>query len=317
MNDFWDRYDQDPSSIDNIYEREFGEELNPLNQLYQDDDDNDPFQSMHDNYNQQRYSQTQLDPQELISHSNSHSQTFLNAQLHSQSTVPIQHTNQDKNLQHESNALNGKNFELAKSKSSLQQIEMVNPVTTCFARVALIFGIILIISLSSNQGFSFILRLRLLSDEWKQCLLYIWLDNIDMSWLDLVIFVIFFLCFLFCFYFFSNRNFSIHISCWESPVTACFTARVATGIGIGFLFLFNIQRFDTYYQSRLRQYLIFLTNTGLECFFEFIICFMCYFCEIFLFWFCFYFFKLCNSIAFRITIWIYRKKIFGRGIKDR
>ena len=45
MTEWWDRYDHYPSSIDNIYEREFGEALNPLNQLYQDDDDdNDPLQ---------------------------------------------------------------------------------------------------------------------------------------------------------------------------------------------------------------------------------------------------------------------------------
>ena len=309
MDDFWGRYHDDPGALDDIYEREFGEDLNPLNQEFDDDDDeNDPFFQLHHNYNHQNPdSQTQLvqDSQSLNSHSQLHSQTFSQTQSHSQSLTPIQNTNINKQIQqNEKNGFNGKNFQIFKLKSSLQQIEVVNPVI-----VALIFGIILFISLSSNEDFSFIWRLRLISEEWKQCLLYIWLDNTDMM-IYLVIFVFLILCF-----FVFIRIFSINFFCWEYPVTTCFLTRAATGIGIGLTIYFFIQLNGVYHQYRLR-FNFNLANTGLECFYDLFICFMCFACEKFCFLFCFYLARLCKSIFFRITKWINRKK-FGRGIKDR
>ena len=153
MNDWWDRYDFDPSNLDNIYEREFGDDSNPLNQLYEDDDDeSDPHYQIH--HNQQTInSQTQLtqDSQHSISHSNSYFQTHSQSQSHLQSTTTIQNTNNNQLQQNEKLELNCKNFKLAKLIMLLQQMDMVNPVTSCLmAIVALIFGICWIISMYGN-----------------------------------------------------------------------------------------------------------------------------------------------------------------------
>ena len=93
MNDWWDRYDHDPSTLDNIYEREFADDLNPFNQLYDDDDDeNDPVHQIHYNHNHEPIiSQTQS--QFFNSQSDSHTQTYPQAQLHSQSLIQIHKNN--------------------------------------------------------------------------------------------------------------------------------------------------------------------------------------------------------------------------------
>ena len=48
MDEFWDPFN-DPSMLDNTYEREFGEDVNFLNQEYDDDDDDedDPLYQIH------------------------------------------------------------------------------------------------------------------------------------------------------------------------------------------------------------------------------------------------------------------------------
>ena len=319
MDDFWGRYHDDPGALDDIYEREFGDDLNPLNQEFDDDDDeNDPFYQIH-NYNHvSRSPQTQSQS----SNSLATSQTNLCSQSHIQPTTIIQNTDTNTNInyidnsqQNEENGFKHKNFKNTKSNSSLQQMDMVNRIITCFASLALIFGIISIISLSSDEVFSFIYRLIVISEKWNSCLLYIWLNNINMR-IDLVIFVFFVLCFfLFCFYFYFFR-FSICTFCWANPMTTCFITRVATGIGIGLFVFFIIQHIDIAYQYRLRLDLKFCTNTWLECLYELFICFMCFACEKFCFSLCFYFKKLCNSIFVGKTRWR-SGKIFERGIKDR
>ena len=176
-------------------------------------------------------------------------------------------------------------------------MDMVYPVTSCLmAIVALIFGIYYCKSMDNEVGISSNWR-PIAGGRCDPSLSDIWIINMELIYY-LVIFV-FALFFVYCFYFYF---FSINNFCWTYRLQSCFIAVLATGIGIGLLFY---QQYGNYYNYLSLMPKLKGTNTWLECFFELFLLYMCYFCEIFSFWFCFYIRKLCK----RITYWVgYKKK---------
>ena len=322
MDDFWDRFN-DPSLLDNTYEREFGEDENPLDLQYDDDDDDDddPF-TLHAHYRQN--SQTQLSNSSMISsldghQTNSAEQTDSQAQVQSQLQTPSQRHLQsilalkkyfleqiaDQEREKLKSQSDSHSHSQAQLQTHLQSSENINIQRQIqdkdknknfkFAKlihllkqidmgnpviVALIFGICIIISLSSNQDSS-IMGLRLSFNEIQRkmelVINYTWLSNIDIN-NDLVIFIFF--LFLFCLFIF---------------VLKFLTKHMAICIGLFFLLVF-------YFSTNIMEYLFDL--------------FICYFCEVISYLFCFYFMRLCKFIWFRLARWINRITRWG-GIKNR
>ena len=137
---------------------------NHLNQLYDDDDDHDPFHQSH--HKQQQFnSQTQsIQQSQSNSHLYSHSQIYSHSQLHTQSYS--QTTNQIQISQNDGKEIN-KNFEFAKPFYLFKQIDRKNPVTCCLMTiVALIFGVCLIIPLYGDLLSSIMILRLLFSRRW-------------------------------------------------------------------------------------------------------------------------------------------------------
>ena len=207
-----------------------------LNPEYDDDDDeNDHFDQIH--YKPHLHTPSQLQQFNIDTQIHSQSEIHVQSQSHSQSIFPFKQKQIQEQIQKQNN--HSENFKFAKFKLLFQQIEMLIQKTTITVGAALIFGIISIIILSTDKLWSFVARLRrYFSGEWHQCLLYIWLNNMEIK-MNLVIFAFVFFCFFIIFIFiFSHRKFSIHNFCWVNPITTCLLSRVATEIGIGLCFYF-------------------------------------------------------------------------------
>ena len=343
MDDWWFHHDHNDSLMDDIYEEEFGELLNPFNHFKEDDDDEPPDQSTSPVLPQspsQSQTHSQLYPQTQSQSTQSQliqSQTQSQAQLQTQSqTQSINHQElQQTKLKETKQSYENDESQLPNINLSyfsklhlfyFQQVEMVNPV---FA--ALILGILLIIYFMLCDVYPYIRRLRMFSSVWVYQLNGKFLTDTGFEFLFFLVEYFIFLYWQFLiqhFYFLisniinnlKNSNLCANLI---QPLQVVNPVLVASVFGIGYFCFFIIQlSMDVCsYDGSLRPIINVLTNIGLEFLHVLILLFLCCFYE--MFGFCMFIWWYCKdkidetmNIS-RILKW-FKFGNFGRGvIKNR